>query len=218
LWLQVVVVAANVTGFSPSLTVALTATAIQIVAETAMQFQIRHRTNSYLDKVNQELFIPRGQYALVMKFKDHGPSQKQESSGSFSDMLGGLFSTEKVDLSQSDAKTQDTSSTQPTKSNILEFNAAATISKFTHSEKHPEMNTWTKRMKHYRDVSGRTQGALELPECAPLIFPDIDRAAMRVREGKDPKSKFQSGRTWVRDYIDRKSQAEFVSTLLFRSQ
>lgn len=196
------------------MTVALTAIAIQIVAETAMQFQIRHRTNSYLDKVNQELFMPRGQYAMVMKFKEHNPSQKQESSGSFSDMLGSLFSTEKVDVSQSGAKSEvDPTSTQPTKSNILEFNAAATISKFTHSEEHPEMNAWTKKMKHYRDVSGRTHGALELPECAPLIFPDIDRAAMRVREGKEPKSKFQSGRTWVRDYIDRKSQAEYVSII-----
>ncbi|KAL3469187.1 hypothetical protein BJX99DRAFT_81276 [Aspergillus californicus] len=204
LWLQVVVVAADITGWSPSFTVAMTAMAIQIVAETAMQAQIRHRTNSYLDKVNEELFIPRGQYALVMKFKDQPPKQKKAGSpNSFSDMLGGLFSTEKVNAGQSSG------SETPAENEILEFDAAATISKITHSEDHPEMNAWTRRMKHYREVSGRTYNALELPECAPLVFPDIDRAAIRVREGKEPKSKVQSGRSWVRDYMDRKTQASF---------
>lgn len=214
MWLQVVVVAANITSFSPSLAVGLTAAAIQIVAKTAMEFQIRHRTNSYLDKVNQDLFMPRGQYAMIMKFKDQDPSNKQGSSGSFSEMLGGLFSTTKVDITQSGAKGQvGPTPSQPSESEIVDFDAAAIISKITHSEEHPEMNSWKRHMKHYREVNGRTHGALELPECAPLVFPDIDRAEIRAREGKDPKSKFQMGRSWVRDYIDRKSQASFVSTV-----
>lgn len=187
--------------------------AIQIVAETAMQTQIRHRTNSYLDKVNEELFMPRGQYVLVMKFKDQPPKQKKGGSpGSFSDMLGGLFSTEKVNVGQSSGS-KIPAGNEP-ENEILEFDAAATISKITHSEEHPEMNAWTRRMKHYGEVSERTYNALELPECAPLAFPDIDRAAIRVREGKEPKSKFQSGRSWVRDYMDRKTQAVFVSNAI----
>ncbi|KAJ5159788.1 uncharacterized protein N7482_006792 [Penicillium canariense] len=217
MWLQVIVVAANITGFSPSLTVALTAAAIQIVADTAQQFQIRHRTNSYLDRANQEIFMPRGQYAMIMKFTDRPPkptkkqkqNKKQNASSldSESDRLGGLFSTEQVNFNQPGASAEvDPNMPQPTRP---EFDAAVTISKYTHSKEHPQMNAWKQRMKHYRLESGATQGEMQLPECAPLVFPEIDRAAMRVRDGLEPKSKFQSGRTWVRDYIDRKSQAAF---------
>jgi hypothetical protein len=223
MWLQVIVCAANITGFSPSLTVALTAAAIQIVADTAQQFQIRHRTNTYLDKVNQEIFMPRGQYAMIMKFTDRPPKltrkQKQQrkqngsSHDSESDRLGELFSTEQVNFNQS-AATQggDPSTPQPIR---REFDAAATISKYTHSKEHPQMNAWKQRMKHYRLESGITQGEMQLPECASLVFPEIDRAAVRIRDGLEPKSKFQTGRTWVRDYIDRKSQASFVSITSF---
>ncbi|RLL93202.1 hypothetical protein CFD26_100616 [Aspergillus turcosus] len=217
MWLQVVVCAANITGFSPSLTVALTAAAIQIVAATALQFQIRHRTNSYLDRVNQELFMPRGQYAMIMKFTDRPPKltkkqkQQREQNGSShdseSDRLGELFSTEQVNFNQSAATLGgDPSTPQPIRP---EFDAAATISKYTHSKEHPQMNAWKQSMKHYRLESGITQGEMQLPECAPLVFPEIDRAAVRIRDGLEPKSKFQSGRSWVRDYIDRKSQASF---------
>ncbi|KAL4863053.1 hypothetical protein BDV12DRAFT_202480 [Aspergillus spectabilis] len=219
MWLQVIVVAANVTSFSPSLAVALTAAAIQIVADTAQQFQIRHRTNSYLDRANQEIFMPRGQYAMIMKFTDRPPkpTKKQErnqsssSPASAADRLGGLFSTEQVNFNQSGTGTSADidSSLRQSRPERPEFDAAATISKFTHSEEHPQMNAWKQRMKHYRLESGATQGEMQLPECAPLVFPEIDRAAIRIRDGLDPKSKFQSGRTWVRDYIDRKSQASF---------
>ncbi|KAL2827388.1 hypothetical protein BDW59DRAFT_160350 [Aspergillus cavernicola] len=218
MWLQVIVVAANITGFSPSLTVALTAAAIQIVADTAQQFQIRHRTNSYLDRANQEIFMPRGQYAMIMKFTDRPPKltkkQKQErkqnasSPDSEADQLGGLFSTEQVNFNQSGSPVDVDPSLRP-QPERPEFDAAATISKFTHSEEHPQMNAWKQRMKHYRQQSGATQGEMQLPECAPLVFPEVDRAAIRVRDGLEPKSNFQSGRTWVRDYIDRKSQASF---------
>ncbi|KAJ5781998.1 uncharacterized protein N7518_010481 [Penicillium psychrosexuale] len=217
MWLQVIVCAANITGFSPSLAVALTAAAIQIVADTAQQFQIRHRTNSYLDRANQEIFMPRGQYAMIMKFTDQPPKltkkQKQQrkqdsnSPNSEANRLGQLFSTEQINFNQSGATDEvNAGLSQPERP---EFDAAATISKYTHSKEHPQMNAWKQRMQHYRLGDGATRGEMQLPECAPLVFPEIDRAAIRVRDGLEPKSNFQSGRTWVRDYIDRKSQASF---------
>lgn len=159
--------------------------------------------------------MPRGQYAMIMKFTDRPPKptkkqQKANSSSSEADRLGGLFSTEQVNFNQSGVQADfNPNLPQPERP---EFDAAATISKFTHSEEHPQMNAWKQRMKHYRLESGATQGEMQLPECAPLVFPAIDRAAIRMRDGLEPKSNFQSGRTWVRDYIDRKSQASFVST------
>ena len=114
---------------------------------------------------------------------------------------------ESVNISGSGSNVQ---TSQPAEDDIVKFDAAAVVSNITHSEEHLETNACAKRMKHYRDVCGRTQNALELPECAPLVFPDIDRAVIRMKEGKEPKPRFQSGRTWVRDYIDRKSKVEFV--------
>jgi hypothetical protein len=165
--------------------------------------------------------MPRGQYAMVMKFTDRPPKltkkQKQQreenaNSPSEADRLGELFSTEQVNFTQSGATAQvNTDQSQPERP---EFDAAATISKYTHSKEHPQMNAWKQRMKHYRESDGATRGEMQLPECAPLVFPEIDRAAIRVRDGLEPKSKFQSGRSWVRDYMDRKTQASFVSTSL----
>lgn len=213
MWLQVIVVAAKITSLSPSLTVALTAAAIQIVADTAQQLQIRHRTNTYLDRANQEIFMPRGQYAMIMKFTDQPLKPKRLNASSFqseADRLGGLFSTEQVSFDPSGTlPDMGLEMAQPERP---EFDAAMTISKFTHSEEHPQMSAWKQHMKHYRLESGTTLGEMQLPECAPLVFPEIDRAAIRIRDGLEPKSKFQSGRTWVQDYMDRKSQASFVST------
>ncbi|KAL4807224.1 hypothetical protein BDV18DRAFT_137168 [Aspergillus unguis] len=215
MWLQVVVIAADITGYSPSLIVSLTAVAIQIVADTAQQFQIRHRTNSYLDRANEEIFIPRGQYAMIMKFKDRPlkpkGQQKDSKDASVTNRLARLFSTEQININQSSALTPGDTDSSPLHPppERQEFDAAATISKFTHSEEHPEMNAWKQRMKHFRLESGVARGEMQLPECAPLVFPEIDRAAIRVRDGLKPKSTLQVGRTWVRDYIDRKSQAAF---------
>ncbi|KAL2788804.1 hypothetical protein BJX66DRAFT_308045 [Aspergillus keveii] len=215
MWLQVVVVAADITGYSPSLIVSLTALAIQIVADTAQQLQIRHRTNSYLDRANEEIFMPRGQYALIMKFKDRPlkPKEQQKDSkdASVTHRLAGMFSTEQININQSSAGTSGDTDSSPLHPppERQEFDAAATISKYTHNKEHPEMNAWKQGMQHFRMESGVTRGEMQLPECAPLIFPEIDRAATRVRDGLKPKSTLQSGRTWVRDYIDRKSQASF---------
>jgi hypothetical protein len=150
-----------------------------------------------------------------MKFKDRPlkPKEQQKDSkdASVTDRLAGMFSTEQININQSSAVTSGDTDSSPLHPppERQEFDAAATISKYTHNKEHPEMNAWKQRMQHFRMESGVTRGEMQLPECAPLIFPEIDRAAIRVRDGLKPKSTLQSGRTWVRDYIDRKSQASF---------
>ncbi|OQD77221.1 hypothetical protein PENDEC_c003G05555 [Penicillium decumbens] len=71
------------------------------------------------------------------------------------------------------------------------------------------MKNWQQRLKGYRKASGTTENEAHLPQFAPPVFPQIDRAAVRERDGLQPKSTFQSGRTWVRDCIDRKEQESF---------
>lgn len=200
------------------LAVSATAASIAIVAGIALELQIGKRTNSFLDRANQEIFMPRGQYAMIMRFTDRPlkKAQKGENTGNAhfgdpeADRLGGLFSMEQINFNQSGERSEDGSSIS--QHQRLEFDAAATISKFTYSAEHPQMNSWQKRLKDYRKASGTTVNDAHLPQCAPLVFPEIDRAAIRARDGLEPKSSFQSGATWVRDYIDRKEQESFVST------
>ncbi|OIW34658.1 hypothetical protein CONLIGDRAFT_665376 [Coniochaeta ligniaria NRRL 30616] len=209
MWLQVIVLSANLTGFAPMLSVSLTALAVQIIAETAMQMQIRKRTTSYLDRVNKEIFMPRGQYAMIMKFSEKPPKPKKKKNGAASDPLADMFTMEQVNISGGVGKEGGPEAgPAPT---TPEFDAAETIAKYTHTEEHPEMNAWKTRMKGFRLESGHTRGQMQLPECAPLVYPRIGRAALRIQEGKDPKSTFQSGRSWAREYLDRRRQIEFES-------
>jgi hypothetical protein len=199
------------------LAVAATAASIAVVAGIALQLQIGQRTNNFLDRANQEIFMPRGQYAMIMRFTDRPQKHTQKQKGkrdassgdAEADRLGEFFSIEQINFNQPGERSDiEPNSAQPERP---KFDAAATISKFTHSDEHPQTKNWQQRLKLYRKASGATENDAHLPQCAPLIFPQIDRAAIRARDGLEPKSSFQSGRTWVRDYIDRKEQESFVS-------
>lgn len=168
---------------------------MQVVAGTAKELQSRHRRNTFLDRANQELFMPRGMYAMVMAFKDEVPGQQPR--GPLSTLAGtlgkSLFSSERLDINQTAAK---------------------------YSNPDPEMSRLKKGMKDIRLVSGKTYTEVELPEAAALVYPDLDRAVEKEmqQEGKgkgaektSTKDKFKGAGAWVQDYLDRKAQATFVS-------
>ena len=56
--------------------------------------------------------------------------------------------------------------------------------------------------------AGRSYGAVEMPESAPLVFPALDEAA----QTQDPTkaSKLKSSMAFVADYYDRRGQASYV--------
>ncbi|KAE8337988.1 hypothetical protein BDV24DRAFT_153876 [Aspergillus arachidicola] len=200
-WIEVVYVAAGIVGFFPETAAQITSIIVQTVAGIAREIQSRHRANTFLDRVNQDLFMPRGLYAMVMAFKDDVPGQQSGALSQLSQKLGKtLFGLEKVDINQPDEK--------PT------FDPAPTIAKYTDTDEHPEMNTVKKRLKNIRLASGKTHGQIELPEAAPLVYPDLDRAAARAMEGngreaEGTREKMKSAGAWVQDYMDRKAQASY---------
>ncbi|KAB8218028.1 hypothetical protein BDV33DRAFT_193084 [Aspergillus novoparasiticus] len=200
-WIEVVYVAAGIVGFFPETAAQITSIIVQTVAGTAREIQSRHRANTFLDRVNQDLFMPRGLYAMVMAFKDDVPGQQSGALGQLSQKLGKtLFGLEKVDINQPVEK--------------LTFDPAPTIAKYTHTDEHPEMDMVKKRLKNIRLASGKTHGQIELPEAAPLVYPDLDRAAARAMEGngkeaEGTREKMKSAGAWVQDYMDRKAQASY---------
>ncbi|PSR97268.1 hypothetical protein BD289DRAFT_362745 [Coniella lustricola] len=184
-WIDVVFMAAGIVGFVPEVASQIVATVVQVVAGTAKELQSRSRRNTFLDRVNQELFMPRGLYAMVMAFKDELPGQQPR--GPLSRLAGTLgktlFTTQRLDINQTVAK---------------------------YSDPDPDMSQLKKGLKNIRLVSGKTYTALELPEAAALIYPDLDR----LGKGKDAdrggvKDKLKGAGTWVQDYLDRKAQAAY---------
>jgi len=171
-------------------------TVIKVAAGTARELQSRHRRNTFLDRVNEALFMPRGLYAMVMAFKDVVPGQ--QSGGPLTRLattLGKtLFAAERLDISQTAAKYSNAEQTMP---------------------------GWQKGLKSIRLASGRTYGEVELPEAAPLVYPYLDHAAERdldpdgkgkATDNSGAKEKWKSAGKWVQDYLDRRSQVFYVSS------
>ncbi|KAJ5908467.1 hypothetical protein N7495_001149 [Penicillium taxi] len=192
-WIDVVMVAASIAGFVPELSAQIISTVVQIAAGTAKELQSRSRKNSFLDRVNDELFMPRGLFAMVMAFKDEVPGQQRGMLSQLSKTLGQtIFSSEKLDINQTAAK---------------------------YSQRDPEMSKLKKGLRDIRLTSGKTHGEIELPESAALVYPDLDRIVANAIEdqsngkGKTTSAgsleKLKSAGVWVQDYLDRKAQAEY---------
>lgn len=194
-WIDIVFLSAGVVGFVPEAAAQIVSTVVQVVAGTARELQSRSRRNTFLDRVNQDLFMPRGLYAMVMAFKDQVPGQQPR--GPLSKLAGtlgkSLFSAERLDINQTAAK---------------------------YSNPDPEMSGLKKGMKNLRLASGKTYTELELPEAAALIYPDLDRAVEDDVPGKGKgkgaekagvKDNLKGASAWVQDYLDRKAEAAYVS-------
>ncbi|OJJ45164.1 hypothetical protein ASPZODRAFT_679150 [Penicilliopsis zonata CBS 506.65] len=185
MWIDVVWVAGGIVGNIPGTIPAIVSLVVQTVAGTARECQSRYRGNKYLDRVNRELFLPRGLYAMVMGIKDEFPSQPQGEE------TQPLFTTEAVNINQP-------GEVKPG----ADF--APIISKYTHTEQHPVMTPFKQRLTNLRIKSGTTHGDFALPEAAPLVYPHLDQA---VAEGT--LAKMKSAGRWVEDYMDRKAQVEY---------
>ena len=170
-------------------------TVVQVAAGTARELQSRHRRNTFLDRVNEDLFIPRGLYAMVMTFKDQIPDQQRGILGKLSSTLGQrLFASEKLDINE-------------------------TAAKFSNPD--PHMSQMKKGLRDIRLTNGKTYGELELPEAAELVYPSLDRAAVQAlggdikgKEAAGTHEKLKSAGAWVQDYLDRRAQAFYVSVVV----
>ncbi|KAI9736248.1 MAG: hypothetical protein M1834_001134 [Cirrosporium novae-zelandiae] len=73
-YIEVINLAAMGLGFVPSISTQVTSAVLQIVAGTAKAVQSRYRTNSFLDKMNDQLFKPHGLFCMIMTFKPDKPN------------------------------------------------------------------------------------------------------------------------------------------------
>lgn len=59
------------------------------------------------------------------------------------------------------------------------------------------------RSSRFRSSSGKTYGEIQLPEAAPLVYPDLNELPEQQRTNKMNKTGF------LDDYLDRRAQAKF---------
>ena len=82
------------------------------------------------------------------------------------------------------------------------------------ADKEKNSGTLGAKAKHNLQwASGTSHGGMEMPECAPLIFPALDDAVDAGSASQDPSgkkpSKFKSASKFVAEYSDRRAQAKF---------
>lgn len=189
-WIDVVYVAANVVGFVPELAAQIISPIVGTAAGTAKELQSRSRRNTFLDKFNEDVLMPRGLFGMIMSFKESIPDQQKGSLQKLAGALGQtIFASKKLNIDEVAAK---------------------------YSNPDPNMSKTKQKINNIRLSSGRIDGEVELPEAAELIYPDLDRVAEQAiinqRNGKEASmgDKFKNASSWVQDYFDRRGQAFHV--------
>jgi hypothetical protein len=212
-WINVVFLTAGAVGFYPDPIVMAVTIAVQVVAGTARELQIRQRSNNYLDEINEQLFKPRGLFALVMCFDPSSARKIENRHVSLADTVA------KYDKNPTHASSSIAGLSGEAR---LEEGKPGSTSSFS-------MDSVKNSLKSIRVQSGTTHGELEMPEAAALIFPEVDKAVADmgdqvIAEGKGEeemaariKNKFKHASEFVASYTDKRSQAEYVSVFLIAS-
>ncbi|KAI6909417.1 hypothetical protein D0869_03447 [Hortaea werneckii] len=186
---KVIQVSAGIAGFAPSVIAMAVTTAVQIAAGVGEEIQARQRTNEFLDRMNDELFKPAGLFAFIMKYQTDAEVSAANSK------RPGL-------VTQFIPKPQvvDLSSNQI----VAKYYRSASDDSDTHDR------SMTDRLKDIRLASGTTQGSIRMPEAAPLIFPDLDKALVEDGVEDTFKSKTADAKAFLADYIDRRAHFRYA--------
>lgn len=142
--------------------------------------------------MNEELFKPAGLYAMIVKYKSEQEARQEGNS-----MLA-RFGVSGASI---------------------DFNTNQVIAKYdrTLSDKSTgsASRSMSDRLQGVRLASGQSHGAMSLPECAELIYPEIDKAM--VREGPETfKDKAKDAKTFLGSYMDRRAARQYVGNSLSR--
>ena len=85
--LNVIFISAGIVGWVPGPIIMATTLAVQIAVGTAMELQKRQRTNTLLDIMNEQLFKPRGLYAMVMAYQPNTQRPVDARSMNINDII-----------------------------------------------------------------------------------------------------------------------------------
>ncbi|KXT11811.1 hypothetical protein AC579_6067 [Pseudocercospora musae] len=181
--LPIIQVAAGIAGFAPGVIAMAVTTGVQIAASVAAETQERHKTNTFLSKMNQELFQPAGVYAMIVKYRSDA---EMEESTRGTGLISSLVKPATADLSTNQV-----------------------IAKY--SGENSSGGDLSSRMQNLRLSSTTSSGLLSLPECAPLVFPAIDEKYSSTTGPETFKDKTKDAQRFLSDYLDRRAQMQYAS-------
>lgn len=184
-WFQVINVAAMGAGFAPSAIAMAVAMSVQVATRVASEAQSRYRTNSYLDRANEELFHPRNLHCMVMTFQ---PEASQNAVLSF-DAEGASWAADPTPLSQSRSNVGNSSGGFGIGGRKFRASDGVTDSEFAIPQ-----------------AAELVYGATRSAECQVE-----DENGLPPREGKKESSWKRTGKA-LTDYHDRRAQAKFAAT------
>jgi hypothetical protein len=178
-----VMVAAGIAGMAPSVIAMAVCTVVQFAAGTAKELDARRKTNNFLDVINEELFKPAGCYALIVKYKSDADIAAAAAKGpSLLSKLG--MSAEQVDFSAISA--------------VAKYDAASP-------------SGLAAKLKTIRLFSGETRGSVQLPDAAPLIYPELDAVLYSGVDGEETfKDKTRDAKKFLAAYADRRAQVAYA--------
>jgi hypothetical protein len=178
--------AINLAGFaehaSPEPAMMLLGIGVGIATEALMEAQSRFQSNKFLDRVNAELFIPRGLVCLVVTWN---PGTKDD----------GMVTAVSFD--------ETTVKIRP------ETGAAAMRGDYTQNV---SSNTFFHRIRDgVQKMTNSSRGTLGLVKPAPLIFPSLEEMVGGQEDDSKGKKNIASraGR-WIDKYMDKRAQAKWI--------
>ncbi|KAK6433319.1 hypothetical protein LTR95_010502 [Oleoguttula sp. CCFEE 5521] len=173
-----VIVAANIAGLAPSVIAMAVTTAVQVVAHVGKEIDSRKKTNTFLDRMNDELFKSAGCYAMIVKYK---------SDQEITESNSGLFARFGI------------------QSERVDFSSLNTIA---NSESTSKLSGGFAKL---RLASGKTQGSVQLPDSAPLIYPAVDAVLTGANPANETfKEKAHDAKKFLAGYADRRAQLNYA--------
>jgi hypothetical protein len=161
-------------------------TAVQFAAGTAKELQTRHRSNTFLEEMNEQIFKPRGLYAMVMAF-DPSPDKKIENK-----QINLADTISKFNRPDADAGTFSTANMKHSLQSIR-VHSGVTKSEF-------EMPQAAELIYPKLDAA------------IAQVIADPNAAKSEEAFASRMKNKFKGASAFVADYADRRAQAEYQIT------
>ncbi|KAI6870114.1 hypothetical protein KC338_g3177 [Hortaea werneckii] len=187
---KVIQVSAGIAGFAPSVIAMAVTTAVQIAAGVGEEIQTRQRTNHFLDRMNDELFKPAGLFAFIMKYKTD------------------------AEVSAANSKRPGLVTQFIPKPQVVDLSSNQIVAKYyrsTSDDSDTHDRHMADRLKDIRLASGTTQGSIRMPEAAPLIFPDLDKALVEDGVEETFKDKTADAKAFLVDYMDRRAHFRYAN-------
>ncbi|OQO08520.1 hypothetical protein B0A48_06390 [Cryoendolithus antarcticus] len=179
-----VIVAAGIAGFAPFPIAMAVTTAVQVIAGVGKEIDARQKTNTFLDRMNEEMFKPAGCFAMIIKHKSD--QDITQSSNSLFARLG--VQSEQVD-----------------------FSTSTSIAKYDRQSSSESTSKLSSGFSKLRMASGKTQGNLQLPESAPLIYPAVDAVLLGANPANETfKEKAHDAKKFLASYADRRAQLAYA--------